>query len=388
MTPDQFQISSSGRVVRSVLGHWTFQPNTLPPDFTPDWPTIQRMNEAERALGALAGMAGLLPNPQLLLRSFVNREAVASSRIEGTVTTLDQLLLFEVTPDELATPGDAEEVLNYVRAADFGFAQIKAGYPLSWPLVEELHRILLTGVRGDEKRPGLLRDRPVMIGRMGQTFDTARFVPPCHTVLRPPLDDLVDFLRTSTLPVIAQLAIAHYQFESIHPFNDGNGRVGRLLIALMLAARGVLVEPILYLSAYFERHRQEYYDHLLSVSHRGSWNEWLQFFAFGVAHQARDSAMRARRLIELRRSFHLRIAEVIRAEAAFRLADSLFATPYTTLSRATLVTGVTKKSAQNTLDKLRAAGLIREITGRQRYRVYCADEILALLEQPLDPEAP
>lgn len=238
ITPDEFQISSPGRVVRSVLGHWTFQPNALPPDFTPDWPTIQRMNEAERALGALAGMAGLLPNPQLLLRSFVNREAVASSRIEGTVTTLDQLLLFEVTPDELTIPGDAEEVLNYVRAADFGFAQIKAGYPLSWPLVEELHRILLTGVRGDEKRPGLLRDRPVMIGRTGQTFETARFVPLCHTALRPPLDDLVDFLRTSTLPVIAQLAIAHYQFESIHPFNDGNGRVGRLLIALMLAARG------------------------------------------------------------------------------------------------------------------------------------------------------
>ena len=388
MLPVDFQGTSSGRVVRSVMGHWTFQPNPLPPDIRFDLLSIQRMGEAERALGALSAVAGLLPNPHLLLRPFINREAVDSSRIEGTVTTLEQLLLFEVEPQELRTPDDAQEVLNYVRASEFGFAQIRAGYPLSLTMLLEVHRLLLDGVRGGEKRPGDLRDRPVLLGQTRQTFETARFVPPCHTTLRPLLDNLVEFLRNSELPLIAQLAVAHYQFECIHPFNDGNGRVGRLLIGLLLATRGVLTEPFLYLSAYFERHRQEYYDHLLAISQYGSWNPWMTFFAFGVAQQARESARLARRMIELRQSYQARVAKAVRAEAAFRLADSLFETPFMTLARATRVTGVSKKSAQSTIEKLNSAGLLREITGRKRNRIYCADEILALLDQPYTPEAP
>jgi Fic family protein len=387
VTPEDFQPTAPGRVVRAVQGHWMFLPDPLPPTFTPNWTTVQRMTEAERALGELAGVGQQLPNPHLLIRPFISREAVLSSRIEGTQTRLDQLLLFEAEPEELRHPGDAQEVLNYVRATDFGLAQIRAGYPLNLGLIREVHRVLLDGVRGGEKRPGEVRDRGVLIGRAGQTYETARFVPPCHTALAPLLDDLVRFLREGRgLPVLAQLALAHYQFETIHPFNDGHGRVGRLLLTLMLCERGVLPEPLLSLSAFFEANRGEYYDGLLDVSRRGAWNDWLTYFAYGVAVQARDAATRARRLIALRQSYLHRAAEAVRAKAALRLVDELFASPFLTLRRATEVTGVAPKSAQNTIEKLVAAGLLREITGKLRNRVYCADEILKLLDQPLAEE--
>jgi Fic family protein len=178
----------------------------------------------------------------------------------------------------------------------------------------------------------------------------------------------------------------HYQFETIHPFNDGNGRVGRLLITLMLCERGVLPQPLLYLSGFFERNRQEYYDSLLDVSRRGDWNGWLTYFAYGVAVQARDAAARARRLIDLRQTYHHRVADLIRSKAALRLVDELFATPFLTLRRAADVTGVAPKSAQNTIARLVESGLLRETTGKQRNRVYCADEILRLLDGPVGEE--
>ncbi len=389
MLPEDFEAGAPGRVVRSVQGHWTFEPDLLPPAFSPDWATVQRLTEAERALGELGGVGRLLPNPQLLIRPFLSREAVESSRIEGTITRLDQLLLFEADPSELSIPGDAQEVLNYVRAMEFGVAQVRAGYPFSLMLIRELHRVLLEGVRGGEKRPGEVRDRSVLIGRTGQTYETARFVPPCHTALQPLLVNLVEFLRGGGgLPVLVQIALAHYQFETIHPFNDGNGRVGRLLVTLMLCERGVLPEPLLYLSGFFEQNRAEYYDGLLNVSRRGAWNEWLAYFAFGVTTQAHDAAARARRLIDLRQDYHHRTAAVVRGRAALRLVDELFASPFLTLRRATETTGVAKKSAQNTIDKMLAAGLIREITGKRRNRVYCADEILRLLDRPLTDTTP
>src|SRR5262245_24763760 len=203
MLPEDFELRAPGRVVKAVQGHWTFQPDPLPHQLTPDWVAVQRMTEAERALGELAGVGRMLPNPHLLMRPFLSREAVESSRIEGTVTRLDQLLLFEAEPDDLRHPADAQEVLNYVRATEFGLAQIRAGYPFSLHLIREVHRVLLEGVRGGEERPGELRNRGVLIGQPGQTYETARFVPPCHTALSPLLDDLVEFLRTGRgLPVL------------------------------------------------------------------------------------------------------------------------------------------------------------------------------------------
>ena len=389
MRPEDFQELAPGRVIKAIQGHWTFAPHPLPPQLHFSIEQIARLSDADRALGELAGVGRMLPNPQLLIRPFISREAVLSSQIEGTLTKLDQLLLFEAQPNDIQHPADAEEVMNYVRAANFGLNAIRGGYPFSWSLVEEVHRILMEGVRKGEKRPGQLRDRAVFLGHSGQSLEEARFVPTCHTQLRPLLDDFILFLRDGReLPPIVQLALIHYQFETIHPFNDGNGRVGRLLITLLLCERQILPEPLLYLSAYFEQHRQEYYDHLLDVSRRGSWNEWIDFVAVGVAEQSRDATLRSRRLLAMWQQYRQRASEVLRSTSALRIVDELFASPFLTIERAANIGQVTRPAAQNSINRLVEAGLLKEITGKRRYRVYVADEILQLLDAPLTPEAP
>ncbi len=384
MRPEEFTTAAPGQVIRSVLGHWTFQPNPLPPTITPDMRLMSLVSAADQALGELAGTGRRLPNPHLLIRPFIRREAVLSSRIEGTVTRLDQLFLFEADPEELSHPTDAGEVRNYVHALEHGLESIRLGHPFSLQMLREIHRILLDDVRGGEKRPGEIRNRAVLIGRSGDDFDTSRFVPPCHTTLAPMLNDFVDFLRNQrSLPVIIQLALMHYQFETIHPFNDGNGRVGRLLITLMLCERKVLPQPLLYLSAFFEQKREEYYDHLLNVSRRAAWNEWIEFFARGVAEQAGDAITRVQRLQDLQQLYREKTAGLIRTAAPQRLVEELFATPYITMNRAAEVMNISFKSAATTVNKLVDAGILREITGQRRNRVYCADEILNLLDAPL-----
>lgn len=384
MQPEEFNPQAPGRVVRATLGHWTFQPDPLPPAVAPDMRLVSQLSVADQALGELAGAGRRLPNPHLLMRPFIRREAVLSSRIEGTVTRLDQLFLFEAQPEELAHPSDAVEVRNYVLALEHGLESIRSGHPFSLQMIREIHQILLRDVRGAEKRPGALRDRAVLIGRSDDDFDTSRFVPPCHTTLAPLLNDFVDFLRDQrTLPLVVQLALMHYQFETIHPFNDGNGRVGRLLITLMLCERRILPQPLLYLSAFFEHHREEYYDHLLNVSRSAAWNEWIAFFARGVAEQARDAIARVQRLQDLREEYRQRTAGLIRSTTAQQLVEELFASPFITINQAAKVMGVAFKSARDTVNTLTEAGMLREITGQQRYRVYCADEILRLLDEEL-----
>lgn len=389
MRPDEFQPNTPGEVVRSVQGHWTYHPSPLPPDLSIDLPLMRQLSEADLALGELAGVGRRLPNPLLLIRPFIRREAVLSSKIEGTVTQLDQLFLFEAEPDNVAHPSDAGEVRNYVRATEYGLTAIRDGYPFSLGLVCEVHRCLLADVRGADKRPGELRNRGVLIGREGQGYDAARFVPACHTQLRPLLDDFITFLRDHRdLPIVVQLALMHYQFETIHPFNDGNGRVGRLLITLMLCERKVLPEPLLYLSAYFERHRDEYYDGLLNVSRRGAWNEWIGFFARGVVEQARDAAERATRLLDLAVGLRERAARAINSAQVHGLVDELLASPFLTASRAAVVTGLAFKNAQRMVNKFVDAGLLRETTGRKTHRIYCADAVLRLLDAPLSELPP
>ena len=371
-----------GRVVKSVLGHWTFQPDPLPPKLIYDAALVQLLAEAAGALGELRGVGGLLPNPFVLIRPFLRREAVLSSRIEGTVTGLDQLFLFEVEPEESSLPDDAGEVRNYVRATEAGLAAIRAGSPFTLKLLRELHRTLLEGVRGAEKRPGQIRDRAVLIGQ-SYDFDAARFVPPCHTQLGPLLGDFIDFLRRErTLPIVVQLALRSYQFEAIHPFNDGNGRIGRLLMTLMLCEHRQLPEPLLYLSAYFERNRQEYYDRLLEVSRKAAWNEWIAFFARGVAEQARDAAVRTRQLLKLAAEYRLQAPKLIRSLAALRLIDEILASPYLTIRHAAEVMGLTYATASRTVEIFVNAGWLREVTGQRRNRVFRADRVFTLLDAP------
>jgi Fic family protein len=357
----------------------------LPPSLSFNLPLLRRLVDAERALGELAGFGRMLPNPHLLIGPFLRREAVLSSRIEGTVTRLRQLFLFEVRPEAEPEPADVTEVSNYVRALEYGLQRLK-DLPVCLRLLREIHERLLEGVRGTDKKPGHFRDCQVIIGRHGQSLAEARYVPPLPGALNQLLRDFERFLNATTeLPLVVQLALVHYQFEAIHPFMDGNGRIGRLLISLLLCQRGCLPQPLLYLSAYLERNNEAYRDHLLAVSQKGAWNEWIDFFAQGVAEQALDSIQRSRGLLDLWQKYRRRMQSVSQSSAVLRLVDELFASPVITISKAEQLLAISFRAAQLNIEKLQAEHVLKEITGKQRNRVYIAPEIMALLEEQEPP---
>ena len=380
MRPEDFDENSPGRLVLSTFGGWTFVPNPLPPELVYSPGLVAELSRANLALGELSGAGRMLPNPHLLIRPFLRREAVLSSRIEGTVTRLDQLLLFETAQGQVGRDDDAEEVLNYVLALNLGLEAIRSGQPFTRGLLREVHKSLMQGVRGKDKRPGVFRDQSVAIG------SASRFVPADPHQVAPLLDDFLKFLQEErSLPIVVQLAVMHYHFEAIHPFNDGNGRVGRLLITLMLCERKALSEPFLYLSAFFDEHREEYYDHLLAVSRHGRWEEWIEFFARGVAEQATDAALRTQRLLELAREYKHLTIQAGHSSKAQLLIDELFSSPYLTVNRAMQVTDTLAKAAGNMVEKLVTLDVLREITNQKRYRIFCAHRIIELLDEPLTP---
>ena len=390
MRPEQFESDAPGRLEISPLGHWTFVPSPLPPKVEFSTALVTRLVAAERALGQLAGVGQLLPNALLLIRPFLKREAVLSSKIEGTVTRLDQLLLYEAQPDSKpADPDDVQEVVNYVLALDYGLERLKT-LPLCSRLLCEIHERLMTGVRGSEKRPGQLRNCPVLIGNQGQTFEAARFVPPSHEQLPALMADFEKFLNSpGELPIVVQLALAHYQFEAIHPFMDGNGRIGRLLLTLMLCERGCLPQPLLYLSAYLERNDEEYKDHLLNISRRGSWTDWIRFFAIGVEEQALDAANRARRLLALQQTYRDRLQQAGVSATHLRAAELLLQSPYLTISTIQKQLAVTHRTASLSVEKLVEHGILQPTDpNRKSGRVFMAPEVLALLNaESVDPPA-
>ncbi len=383
MRPEDFGANSPGRLVRSTFGGWTFVPNPLPPTLVYSASLVAELSRAGFALGELSGAGRMLPNPYLLIRPFLRREAVLSSRIEGTVTRLDQLFLFETAQGQLARNNDdAEEVFNYVLALELGLEAIRGGQPFTRGLLREVHKALMQGVRGKDKRPGEFRDQSVAIG------SPPRFVPVDAPQVSPLLDDFLTFLREErSLPIVVQLAVMHYHFEAIHPFNDGNGRVGRLLITLMLCERGALSQPLLYLSAFFEENRQEYYDHLLAVSQHGRWEEWIEFFARGVAEQAIDAALRTRRLLDLASEYKHLAIQAGQSAKVLLLIDELFSSPYITVNRAKEVTSTLAKHAGKLIDGLETLGILRlQTMNQKRNRIFRADRIYELLDQPLSPE--
>ncbi len=335
---------------------------------------MKLLDEATGAVHRLGGVGRLVPNPHLLIRPHVRLEAVLSSRIEGTRTDVGQLLLFEVGQiPERDAADDAVEVRNYVRALDHGVARIRDGFPISVRLLREMHELLLAGARGQHRRPGELRTSPVWIG--GSSLADAVFVPPPPDEMTVALDDLERFLHDTDLPLLVQLAVAHYQFEVIHPFLDGNGRIGRLLIPLMLVARGALPQPLLYLSAYFEQHRSEYYDHLLVTSQRGDLMPWLAFFLRGVRQQARDSEERTVRLVELQHRVRNELLREGRPPSVVRLAEVLFSTPVVNAATVRDMLGVSVPTAHAAIDALVQRGDLVEVTGFARNRIYRAPAI-------------
>jgi len=387
LRPEDFSTASPGRLVRSLQGYWTYEPNPLPPADDAlglNFRLAKDLEDARGALGELAGVGRMLLNPHLLIRPFIQREAVSSSRIEGTITRLDQLFLFEAEPDQVAHPADVEEVRNYVLACEHGLQLLREGNPLSLRVIREIHRVLMEGVRGGNKRPGEFRPCDVRIGRHAEAWDESRFIPPTHTALVPILRDFERFLNTpADRPVVVDMALMPYQFETIHPFMDGNGRIGRLLFTLLLCERGLLPQPLLYLSAYLEQHNDEYRDHLLAVSRRGEWAGWIRFLARGVTEQARDAATRAGRLLDLWRTYQRTVGSLTRAGAAVRLIDLLFTHPFITIPNAAQFLDQTYPAAQNNVEKLVEAGILKERAGTANPKVFVADAVLRLLDEPL-----
>ena len=379
MKPSEFSPAAPGRVVRSLEGHWTFEPNPLPPIVDHTRSLSALLSRADLALGKLSMAGSLIPNPHLWIRPFIRREAVLSSKIEGTVTRLDQLLLFEAAsggaPDE-----DMAEVSNYVKALQYGLAQVEAGVPLCLRLLREVHAHLMDGVLGANMRPGQFRQCAVYIGRAGQNKEQSRFIPPAHQSLDDLLRDFERFLNDpGEMSVVEQVALAHYQFEAIHPFMDGNGRLGRLLIPLLLCERKVLSQPLLYLSAYLEEHDEEYRNGLLAISQRGEWTEWVRFIAIGVTEQAEDAVKRSQQLLELRQQYRARAQDSKQVSVILTLIDQLFAAPAVTIAGAEMLMGVTYPTAQKYVNWMVSEGMLREVTGQTRNRVYMAPEIFRLL---------
>jgi Fic family protein len=345
---------------------------------------VSALSVADRALGELAGLGGSLPNPHLLIRSFIRREAVLSSRIEGTQASLSDLYAYEAV--QLAmfeAPSDVREVYNYVRALEYALERLHT-LPLSLRLIREIHARLMEGVRGEHQTPGEFRRSQNWIGPPGVNLNDAPFVPPPVAEMHQALDAFEKYLHmASQLPPLVRLGLIHYQFEAIHPFLDGNGRIGRLLITLLLCAWKLLPEPLLYLSAYFEARRQTYYEHLLAVSQAGAWEAWLIFFLGGVAAQARDSVNRAQRIQALREQYRAGFQTARSAARLLQVVDLLFAQPILTANQVATALSVDFSTAQRYVNQLDEAGLLREVTGKARNRVYRADQVLQAIEEPL-----
>ena len=379
LDPKDFGPEGWVRFVRNTNGLETCMPRDLPPEIRFDGRLIGSLSTADRAIGRLDGIIGALPNPRLLTRSFVRREAVLSSRIEGTVASLSDLYLFEMNPERERYTPDVREVSNYVRALDHGIARLKSA-TFSLAVVKELHAILLDGVRGADKSPGAFRKRRNFISPTERIQD-ASYIPPAPEHVLERLGRLEDFVnRSSEIPLLIRLAMIHYQFEAVHPFEDGNGRVGRLLISILLERERALQYPVLYLSAYFEKHQRVYYNLLLGVSRRGDWNAWIEFFLRGVADQSIDAVERSQALFALRERWFARRRNARASALLLKLIDLLFVNPYIDAAQAERELDIRRQSVQKNIDELVDEGILEEITGRLRNRVYCAREIVRILE--------
>ncbi|MGB2894672.1 MAG: Fic/DOC family N-terminal domain-containing protein [Anaerolineales bacterium] len=380
MNPEDFKTSTAGRVIRTPRGYWTFIPNPLPPNIRWSSSLISAVGVAERALGKLDSLANTLPSPHILVRPFIRREAVLSSRIEGTRASLNDVYVYEATQLSYLEPtSDAHEVHNYVRALDYGIERL-GSLPVSLRLIREIHAVLMEGVRGEHLTPGEFRRSQNWIGPPGSTLESALFVPPPVDEMHAAQDDLEKYIHTSSdLPPLVQAALIHYQFEAIHPFLDGNGRIGRLLIILLLIEWSLLSQPWLYLSAFFETHRTAYYDHLLAVSQRGEWENWLAFFLEGIQDQSEDAVLRIERLQRLRLKYHLLLQKERAVDRLMQAIDVLFERPILGIRQMEAAMRIPYRSAQRYVEKLENLGILREVTGRARNRLYQADEILTVL---------
>ncbi len=361
-----------GQYVTQAAGYRAFIPAPLPPNppLHLDGELHSLLSAADRALGRLDGSVLTLPNPDLFVLMYVRKEAVLSSQIEGTQSSLQDLLAAEAELFDAATPKDVDEVINYVTAMKHGITRLSE-LPVSVRLIREIHEKLMKGVRGGLLQPGELRRSQNWIGPAGCTLTTATFVPPPHHLVPEVLGDLEKFIHAhDDLPPLIKIALAHVQFETIHPFLDGNGRVGRLLITFLLTEGGVLHKPVLYLSHYFKQNRQEYYEHLQAVRDRGAWEAWLKFFLEGVTIVATEATDTARRIQLLREQHRSAITDKLGRAAGngHKVLEYLFDRPIIAVNDVPRLTGTTYPAANSLVSKLVELGVLREMTGHTRNR--------------------
>ena len=367
-----------GHMVNCTGGYRAYVPGPLPPPLVWTSELALALSDADRAVGRLAGEGRRLPNPHVVIRPFIRREAVLSSRIEGTQATLGEILAVQAGAAVDRSPADLREVGNYVTALEYGVGRL-ATLPLSLRLVREIHERLMSGVRGDAATPGEFRRSQNWIGPAGCVLNEATYVPPPPSELMRCLGEWEMFLHDESLPPLAHAALTHAQFEAIHPFLDGNGRVGRLLISLLLVDRDIIPAPLLYLSAYFERTREEYYSRLLAVTELGEWEEWLVYFLRGVAIQAGDVVARIRRIDDLLSPWR---RELTRGRSPIpRMALDLFAeNPYWSVGGLSERLEVAFSTAQRAMDRIESLGVVSIVGEARRNRIYCARGILEVLE--------
>lgn len=373
-------MTQPGRLIRMPEGFEAFVPNPLPPQLQWTPKMVHALSDADRAIGRLAGEGRRLPNPHVLMRPFIAREAVLSSRIEGTLATLGELLAAEAGAVVDRSPDDIREVANYVVALEYGMQQLR-NQPLSIHLLQEIHEKLLQGVRGELARPGKIRDAQNWIGVPGSTPHTASYVPPPPSELTGLLHSLEAFLADTSLPPLVQIALTHYQFEAIHPFLDGNGRVGRLLVTLFLIERAILPTPLLYLSAFFEATRSEYITRLHAVTTESDWENWLLYFVNGVARQSEDAEDRASRIINILDVWRLRVAG-LGSETPAHVLELLAGNPFVTARLVSEQLSVARSTASRAIDHLIELGIVVQTDDRSRDRAYCAQELLDIMNEP------
>ena len=380
MREKDFTEGRTGRLIPIPEGVMAFVPDPLPPKtLVPTWELARLNSEADRALSELSGLARLLPNAHLLSGPFRRREAMLSSRIEGTFTTMSELFLFEVggAPDNERS--EVREVWNYVDALDHGLKELTK-LPICNRLIKDVHSKLMTGVRGGDKTPGEFRSRQNYIGLNPTTrIQRATYVPPPTSEMLVCMNQLEAFINGSfDLPPLIKEALVHYQFEAIHPFQDGNGRVGRLLLTLSLCAEKIVEHPLLYVSEYIEKRKDEYYALLFAVSSEGAWLPWIEFFLRAVAEQAKDAQSRAKKLHDLMIHLRERLVAVKAPATTFRVLDELFFIPVISTVRATQLVGGQGKTGRRAIERLYEAGILKEFkAGRERKRnkFHIAEEI-------------
>jgi Fic family protein len=379
------QVGRSGRYVMQATGYKAFIPKRLPPDPPVNigdeiWTFVSR---ADRALARLDMTAEILPDPDLFVYMYVRKEAVLSSQIEGTQASLMDVLEFEAKAKESTGKTDVVEVINYINAMRYGLARLEK-LPVSLRLIEEIHKRLLKDVRGHEKNPGEFRRSQNWIGPENCTLERAQYVPPPPHEMEKALGELEVFIHDEKpLPALIKLGLVHAQFETIHPFLDGNGRVGRLLITFMLCENDILKQPLLYLSYYFKKHRSEYYDRLQSVRDRGDWEGWLKFFLEGIYEVSSEATEIARRIMRLREDHRGLVAKKMgkRAANAIVLLEHLYKTPYISVRGIADATGLAVSNANVLAGWFCRLGILVESTGQDRNRFFTYETYLKFFDE-------